>query len=105
MKKENTGVHPIFQLKNPWENHTHKVWLASNLALTRNLQKYKFPHKLDKSREHQVLSVIQESLLKCSDLKNPELFRSEEILKKSVSRLTQPNGLCLLRQLMHIITL
>ncbi len=80
MKKEkNPPIHPIFHLKNPWEKHTHNVWLASNLALTRNVQKFKFPHKLDKARESQVVSLIFESLAKSSDLSKPELYRSEDI--------------------------
>jgi protein arginine kinase len=79
VKKEKNPIPPIFQLKNPWEKHAHHVWLASTLTLTRNLQKFKFPHKLDKTREHQVLSLIQESLTKCPELQKAELFHSEDI--------------------------
>lgn len=79
MKQEKTPAHPIFQLKSPWEKHSHNVWLASTLTLTRNLQKFKFPHKLDKTREVQVLSLIQENLMKSPELDKPQLFRSEEI--------------------------
>jgi protein arginine kinase len=79
MKKGKSEAHPIFRLKNPWEQHAHKVWLASSLSLTRNLQKYKFPSKLDKAREAQVVSLIYESLGKCPELKKPTLYRSEEI--------------------------
>lgn len=79
MKKEKSDIHPILQLRNPWEKHSHNVWLASTLSLTRNLQKYKFPSKLDKTRELQIISLIFESLNKCPDLSNPQLFRSEDI--------------------------
>ena len=79
MKQEKPPSDPIFHLKNPWEKHSHKVWLATGLTLSRNLQKFKYPHKLDKAREVQVLSLIHESLLKCPELDKPELFRSEEL--------------------------
>lgn len=79
MKKEKKDLHPIFKLKNLWEKHSHNVWLASTLSLSRNLQKFKFPSKLDKAREQQVLSLIFESLSKSPDLSKPEIFRSEDI--------------------------
>ena len=79
MKKGKSEAHPIFRLKNPWEKHSHNVWLASTLSLSRDLQKFKFPAKLDKAREQQVISLIYESLGKCPDLTKPELFRSEDI--------------------------
>ncbi len=68
---------PIFQLKSPWEKHSHNVWLASTLSLSRNLQKYKFPAKLEKEREEQINSALFDSLQKC--LPKPLLFKSEEI--------------------------
>lgn len=79
MKKEKNETDSIVHLKNPWETHSHNVWLASNLSLSRNLQKYKFPSKLDKTRELQIISLIHESMGKCPDLSKPELFRAEEI--------------------------
>jgi len=79
MNPEKETQHPIFQLKSPWEKQAHNVWLATTLSLTRNLQKFKFPHKLDKNREGQVVSLLHESLMKYKDLDHPLLFRSEEI--------------------------
>ena len=77
MKEKNN--HPVFELKNQWENFPHHVWLASTLTLSRNLQKYKFPPKLNKEREQQIVSLIFESLSKTPDLKNPRLLRSAEL--------------------------
>lgn len=79
MKKEKSESHPILKLRNPWEKHSHNVWLASTLTLGRNLQKYKFPAKLDKTREQQIITLIFESLSKCPELAKPELYRSELI--------------------------
>ncbi|MFZ0564828.1 MAG: protein arginine kinase [Chlamydiales bacterium] len=79
MKKGKSEAHPVFQLKSPWEAHIHNVWLGSNLALSRNLAKYKFPAKLDSSRGQQIISAIYDELRTCPELSNPQLFRSEEI--------------------------
>ena len=46
---------------------------------SRNLQKFKFPAKLDKAREQQIISLIFESMVKCPELVRPEIFRSEDL--------------------------
>lgn len=79
MKKGKNERHPILCMRNPWASHSHNVWLASTLSLSRNLQKYTFPAKLDKTREAQLLNLIFESLDNCPELDKPELFRSEEV--------------------------
>ncbi len=67
----------ISQLKSPWKENTHTVWLASTLTLTRNIAKYKFPTKLDKEREEQVISLLFDGLKPCEQLNHPQLFKSE----------------------------
>lgn len=79
MKKGKSETHPIYQLRNPWEKHSHNVWLASTLSVSRNLNKFKFPSKLDKTREQQVLSLIWEGFKSMPELAKPILYRSEEI--------------------------
>jgi len=79
MKKGKNETHAIFRLKNPWETHSHNVWLASTLSVSRNLSKFKFPSKLDKTREQQVLSLIWEGFKSAPQLTNPLLYRSEDI--------------------------
>lgn len=79
MKNEKSESNPIFQLKNPWEKHAHNVWLASTLSVSRNLTKFKFPNKLDKAREDQVISLLFEELKTCPNLSHPSLYRSESI--------------------------
>ncbi len=96
MKKGKNDAHPIFQLKNPWEAHSHNVWLASTLSVSRNLSKFKFPAKLDKTREQQVLSLIWEGFKGAAELTKPVLYRSEEIgpLEKEflIEHYLVPNG-------------
>jgi protein arginine kinase len=79
MKKAKGEVHPIYKLQSPWEKHSHNVWMASLLSLSRNLQKFKFPSKLDQAREQQVISLIFESLNKCPELSHPVIYHSEAI--------------------------
>ncbi|MCH9626792.1 MAG: Protein-arginine kinase [Chlamydiales bacterium] len=79
MKKGKSESHPIFKMENPWETHSHNVWLASTLSVSRNLSKFKFPAKLDKTREEQILSLIWEGAKEAPQLIHPTLHRSEEI--------------------------
>lgn len=79
MSQEKSKTHPIFKLQGLWEENSHQVWLASSLSLMRNIQKFKFPTKLDKVHETQILPLIYESLQQCSEIKSPILFRSEEM--------------------------
>lgn len=76
MKKESKS---IYTLKSPWKEHTHNVWLASVLNISRNLAKFKFPSKLDKSRQNQIISLIHENLKTCKELQNPSLFQAEDL--------------------------
>lgn len=69
----------IFSLKNPWSQDSHTIWLASTLELLRNFEKFKFPNKLDSARKQQIISLVKEGLENCPELKNPELFKAEEI--------------------------
>lgn len=79
MKKEGSEGYPLFHLKSPWESHSHNVWLASSLSLMRNLGKYKYPAKLDKEREQQIVSLIYDSFKDAPQFNGPSLFRSEEM--------------------------
>jgi len=77
MKK--SKKHPIYNLKNPWSENPHAVWVASTLTLYRNLSNFSFPPKLDLHRQEQVVSLISEGVLNCPELKSPKLFKSKEI--------------------------
>jgi len=77
--KSEMQSHPIYKLTMPWEAESHNVWLASTLALTRNFTKYKFPAKLDKGREQQIITLVFEALKTSSELKDLSLYRSEDV--------------------------
>lgn len=69
----------IFQQKTPWDQDSNNVWVASTLTLSRNIEKFKFPNKLDTQRKQQVITLINDGLLSCAELQNPKLFKAEEI--------------------------
>ena len=79
MTKGKSEVHPIFELVSPWKEHSHHVWLASTLSLSRNIAKFQFPAKLDKTRQEQVISLIFEGLKSSQHIKTPSLFPSEQL--------------------------
>lgn len=75
MKKNNTD--PVLSLKRPWDNNENTVWLASTFSLYRNIEKFKFPMKLDAERLRQLIGVISKDLLNNPLLKNPTLLHAE----------------------------
>ncbi|MFN0065335.1 MAG: hypothetical protein ACKVOH_03760 [Chlamydiales bacterium] len=79
MKKEKSDSHPIYNLKSLWADHSHNIWLATLLNVSRNLAKFKFPHKMDKGRKEQTMSLIFDGMKNCPELSSPKLFKAEQI--------------------------
>ncbi len=78
--KKNNDSNPVLSLKEPWENNENSVWLASTLSLVRNIQKFKFPMKLDAERERQLIGVINKELLESRHLAKPITLHAEQTL-------------------------
>lgn len=76
--KKNHESDPILRLQRPWDNNDNSIWLASTLSLIRNLEKFKFPVKLDADRERQLISVIDKELMASKHLKKPNILRAEQ---------------------------
>lgn len=74
-KKSNT----LFFPKHLWDTNDNSVWLASTVSLYRNIDKFKFPVKLDADRQKQIIDVIGKELLADNKLKKPKLIKAEEI--------------------------
>lgn len=64
----------------PWCHNENVIWLASTLQLHRNIEKFKFPQKLDAEKKNHVLSLFSKALMNTTDLKNPILLRGDELL-------------------------
>lgn len=69
----------LSSLKAPWDRNDNIIWLASTLRLCRNIEKFKFPQKLDVERKKQVLSLITQTFLTTTELTTPIILPSEEI--------------------------
>lgn len=76
---KNNKPHSIFSQKKPWDNNENNIWLATTINLYRNLEKFKFPGKLDTDRQKQIVSVIAKELAACKLLSNPSILDSEGI--------------------------
>ncbi len=79
MTKKKNSAQLKLSLKSPWQDHSHNVWLASTLSISRNLGKFKFAAQLDKVRQQQVISLLWEGLKTAPTLQTPTLYRAEEL--------------------------
>ena len=69
----------LLKQKGPWLNDFNSIWVASNIALRRNVEKFKFPAKLAADRRKQIIALISKEMLSSSLLVNPYLLKGEEI--------------------------
>lgn len=75
--KKNNNPDPVLNLRRPWENNDNTVWLASTLSLYRNIEKFKFPMKLDAERQRQMIAVLSKDLLNSPFLQKPFMLQAE----------------------------
>lgn len=66
-------------LKNltPWDHNENSIWLASQLCLQRNIEKFHFPQKLQADKKKQLVSLIGNELLSLPPLSEPFLVKAE----------------------------
>ena len=62
----------------PWANKQNSIWLTSTLSLKRNLEKFKFPAKLNAEERRQIVSLISSELTQLPQLDSPLFLRAEE---------------------------
>ncbi len=84
MENSKSEKDPILSQTQPWANNDNEVWLASTIVLSRNMEKFKFPGKLEEGRQKQIVSLISKELLADGLLDHPSLLMAEELspLKK-----------------------
>lgn len=72
--------HPIFALKKPWsDDNNNPIWLASTVKLQRNIEKHKFPCKLDVERKKQIIALSARELQALEPLTGASLLKGEEL--------------------------
>lgn len=64
--------------RSPWSNNSNKIWLASNVSLRRNIEKFRFPGKMNVERRKLIVNLISKELLNSSLLKEPVLLKGED---------------------------
>lgn len=78
MKKDsNKSGNIILSQKSPWDDNSNEIWLASTICLTRNIEKFKFPNKLDADRQTQIVSLISQEFLASEVLPGFHLIPAE----------------------------
>ncbi|MDB6081796.1 MAG: Protein-arginine kinase [Chlamydiia bacterium] len=63
----------------PWNVNENIIWLASTLALHRNIEKFKFPQKLDTDKKKHILSLVAKTILTSPNLVNPFTIKGEDL--------------------------
>lgn len=71
--------HPYLSQSTLSEENNNNVWLASTIQIFRNIEKFKFPAKLESDRQNQIITVLGKELLNSNLLEAPALFRSDEV--------------------------
>jgi protein arginine kinase len=69
----------ITQQLAPWDRNDNSIWLASSIALHRNIEKFKFPQKLEQEKKNQLLSLIINAFLESNSFDKPFALHAEEI--------------------------
>lgn len=69
----------ILSLRKPWLGNSNPIWLASSVSLRRNIEKYKFPNKLDVERKKQIVNLVGKEHLSLLQLVNPKLLKAEDL--------------------------
>ncbi len=72
-----------------WTSNDNPIWLASTLNLYRNIEKFKFPAKLDEERRKQILALLSKELISMDGFVHPEFIKAEEISSLQKEYLTE----------------
>ncbi len=77
---EDNRLNPeVIRLKEPWLHNDNSIWLASSVSLQRNIEKFKFPIKLDIERKQQIINLVGKEHLALQPASNPKLLKAEEL--------------------------
>jgi protein arginine kinase len=71
--------HLFTNIHAPWEKNDNVIWLASTLKLRRNIEKFKFPSKLELDRKKHIFSLLTGIFSPLTLLKNPYTLKAEEV--------------------------
>lgn len=78
MTNNNSETSIVYKEK-PWDHNDNSVWLASTIDLARNIEKSKFPAKLEVGRQREIITVLSNELIATGLLTNPRLLYAEQM--------------------------
>lgn len=78
-KNQPSDKSPLTSLHAPWDHNKNAIWLASTVRIHRNLEKFKFPHKLDAEKKSHIVQLASKAALQATGLVNPYLLKADEI--------------------------
>lgn len=76
---KNPPSNPLTSLHAPWNHNKNAIWLASTVRICRNLEKFKFPHKLEAEKKSHIVQLASKAALQSSGFVKPYLLKAEEI--------------------------
>lgn len=74
---------------NLWSTNDNPIWLGSTLNLYRNVEKFKFPLKLDEDRRKQILALLSKELLGMDSFVQSAFFKAEDLSSLHKEYLTE----------------
>lgn len=69
----------LFKLQGPWSQNDNTIWVASNISLRRNVEKFKFPSKMNSDRRKQIVTLLSKEILNSPLIKKGILLKAEEV--------------------------
>lgn len=69
----------ILSKKSPWLDNNNSIWLTSTLTLCRNVEKFKFPGKLEIERRKQLIALVSKDVLGVEELKSSHFIKGEDV--------------------------
>ncbi len=70
---------PLTSLHAPWDHNKNAIWLASTVRMLRNIEKFKFPHKLELEKKNHILQLLSKSALQAPGLINPYMLQAGDM--------------------------
>ena len=78
-KTPHDGSSPLEALHAPWDKNANAIWLASTVKTFRNIEKFKFSHKLEPDQKTHLLQLASKAALQSPEFLNPVLLKAEEM--------------------------
>ncbi len=78
-KNPSNSNSPLTTLHAPWDHNKNAIWLASTVRILRNIEKFKFAHKLEIEKKKHILDLLSKSALQAPGLVKPYILHASEM--------------------------